>query len=730
MVGFCQPWNTQEWEQTFPDAGDNMSIGTSGHPTPRLADPPPNGAGQPEHIAAAHNRSSAYGLDSGMTPDFSTVAKGELSSNLEACRFLFQHAEPVMETLYDQIMNTHSMVLLTSSKGMVLHSLGDTDFLEKASRVALIPGADWSEQQKGTNAVGTALAEQEALTVHGSQHFLSANQFLTCSCAPIFDPYGQVIGALDVTGDHRSYHHHTLALVRMSAQMIENHMFGDVFHNAVRVHFHARPEFMGTLVEGIAVFSAEGRFLSANRSAQFQLGMPRAALQAHTFSSLFGASISTLLNVSRTGMIRPVQLVLHNGVSVWCKANFKSQATWDVPPSVQTSLQGSASTAVAAPAATHTPTLPPSSTLAGAPGTRAPCWKGHFSALKFLDTGDPQVSMVVQKLCKVSGRDIPVMIQGETGTGKDLLAKAIHNDSARAGQPFVSVNCASIPDTLIESELFGYEEGAFTGARKKGASGRILQAHGGTLFLDEIGDMPKHLQARLLRVLQERKVSPLGAGKEVDVDVVVISATHKNLKDMIARGDFREDLYYRLNGLVVKLPALRERLDFEVVTEKILKTLCENGQHIGVSPVVMDMFKRYPWPGNIRQLHNLLRTAVVMVGHDPQIEPEHLPDDFLDEVNHLAPAATWQQPANGATAASWGAVQTTQPAQTGNPDTGSLPPAAALDPRQRLQDVALAAMTQMLRIHNGNVSAAAKALGVSRNTIYRKKDLLPPDLLR
>jgi transcriptional regulator with PAS, ATPase and Fis domain len=205
------------------------------------------------------------------------------------------------------------------------------------------------------------------------------------------------------------------------------------------------------------------------------------------------------------------------------------------------------------------------------------CRKGHFSALQYLDTGDPQVSMVVQKLCKVSGRDIPVMIQGETGTGKDLLAKAIHADSARAGQAFVSVNCASIPDSLIESELFGYEEGAFTGARKKGAPGRILQAHGGTLFLDEIGDMPKHLQARLLRVLQERKVSPLGAGKEVDVDVVVISATHKNLKDMIARGEFREDLYYRLNGLVVKLPSLRERIDFEVVTQKILLSLCENG---------------------------------------------------------------------------------------------------------------------------------------------------------
>jgi hypothetical protein len=263
MAGIDLPWETEGWEHAFPVSGDNMNHPTSGQSIPghsAAVRPPGDGLPNQTHgqIDAAHARSMSYGLESGMDPDFSTVARGELSSALEESRFLFQHAEPVMETLYDQIMNTHSMVLLTSSRGMVLHSLGDTDFVEKAARVALIPGADWSEEQKGTNAVGTALAEQEALTVHGSQHFLSANQFLTCSCAPIFDPHGQVIGALDVTGDHRSYHHHTLALVRMSAQMIENHMFGDVFQNAVRIHFHARPEFMGTLVEGIAVFFSGG----------------------------------------------------------------------------------------------------------------------------------------------------------------------------------------------------------------------------------------------------------------------------------------------------------------------------------------------------------------------------------------------------------------------------------------------------------------------------------------
>ena len=689
------------------------------HGTPALPRAPYNAPTAAAAIAESHRRSRQHGLESQFQADYGPAAKGELESVREESQFLFQHAAPVMETLYDQIMNTHSMVLLTSSRGMVLHSLGDTDFLEKATRVALMPGVDWSEEQKGTNAIGTALYEQEALTVHGQQHFLSANQFLTCSCAPIFDPQGQVIGALDVTGDHQSYHHHTLALVRMSAQMIENHMYADVFQNAVRIHFHARAEFLGTLMEGIAVFSTEGRFLSANRSAQFQLGFPRRALQAHTFSSLFGMPMSAFIEHARKGMNQPVQAVLHNGVSVWCRVKFKAQNSWGVAQPLAPQSDTSASPQrPARPQAEPTP----------------PCRKGQFSALQYLDTGDPQVSMVVQKLCKVSGRDIPVMIQGETGTGKDLLAKAIHADSARAGQAFVSVNCASIPDTLIESELFGYEEGAFTGARKKGAPGRILQAHGGTLFLDEIGDMPKHLQARLLRVLQERKVSPLGAGKEVDVDVVVISATHKNLKDMIARGEFREDLYYRLNGLVVKLPALRERIDFEVVTQKILLSLCENGQNIVVSDAVMSMFKRYAWPGNIRQLHNLLRTAVVMVGCDGEIKPEHLPDDFLEELSHQPQQASIPTPTQTACCSAPREVGIELPpglvALPNTAFTVATSADAPADPRQRLQDVALAAMTQMLRLHNGNVSAAAKALGVSRNTIYRKKDLLPPDLLR
>lgn len=645
-------------------------------------------------IGKSHQRSLAYGVVANDKPDYSCLTKPQLTGTLDENRFLFQHAAPVMETLYGQIANTHSMVLLTSAKGVVLHSLGDNDFLEKASRVALIPGMDWSERNKGTNAIGTALSEEEALTIHGDQHYLSANKALTCSCAPIFDPYGQVIGALDVTGDHRSYHQHTLALVRMSAQMIENHMFAGSFPKAVRVHFHSRPEFLGTLVEGIAVFTPDGRFISANRSAQFQLGLSFNALKAHTFSSLFNQPISCVFDALRTISPAPRQLCMHNGVTVWYKSDIKSATSWSHPVVAdQTS---------AAPATVHAPNL---DTSLDTSSRKAP-----LSSLKYLDTGDEQLSAVIHKLNRIVDRDIPVMILGETGTGKDLLAQAIHSDSARTRQPFVPVNCASIPDSLIEAELFGYEEGAFTGARKKGSIGKILQANGGTLFLDEIGDMPKHLQARLLRVLQERKVSPLGAGKEVDVNVTVISATHKNLKEMIARGEFREDLYYRLNGLVVRLPALRERSDFEAVTEKIMKVLCEGSPQVTLSAEVMQLLKSYHWPGNVRQLHNLLRTAVVMASDDGCIYPEHLPDDFLDELRSTPAAAMSMLPAPAEDAVE-------QAAAAHHPDS------------HKLQDVTLYAMAQMLRQHKGNVSAAAKALGVSRNTIYRKKNLLPPNFL-
>ena len=621
----------------------------------------------PVIIESSHLRSLSYGLSPGARADFSPLARNDLSLLIEQNRMLHAHAVPAMETLYQQIINTHNMVILTDAKGVIVHSLGDDDFLEKANRVALQPGVAWSEESKGTNAIGTAIAEKAATLVHADQHYLAANHFLTCSAAPITDHLGNVVGVLDVSGDQRSFHKHTMALVRMSALMIENQLFSATFGDSITLHFNARPEFVGTLMEGIASFTPGGRFLSANRTGLFQLGLSFSTLQSHTFSSLFGMPVSAVFDHYRTAAPGLLNLCMHSGVRVYGRAQLR----------LSNELQ--------ALAGNHERTSAPSP----AQPSQAQQAARRLSGLRYLNTGDPQLEQVIAKVNKVLGRDIPILIMGETGTGKELLAQAIHNDSPRAMGPFVAVNCASIPETLIESELFGYEDGAFTGARKKGSIGKILQANGGTLFLDEIGDMPFGLQARLLRVLQERMVTPLGSDKSISVNVELICATNHNLRERIAKGLFREDLYYRLNGLVVKLPPLRERTDLETVVKKILAAESNGGNH-AVSEEVLFMFMRHKWPGNFRQLTNLLRTAIIMAGDEHEISLRHMPDDFLDDID-MHPAVDQVQDASRMNAAG-----------------------------ANLEEMEHSAILRSLAAHGGNVSATARALGVSRNTIYRK----------
>jgi transcriptional regulator of acetoin/glycerol metabolism len=618
-------------------------------------------------IEASRQRSMSYGLRPDKPGDEQLLGRTDLSLLIEQNRLLHTHAVPAMETLYQQIVNTHNMVILTDANGVILHSLGDDDFLEKANRVALQAGAAWSEQSKGTNAIGTAIAEKTPTLVHADQHYLTANHFLTCSAAPVIDHLGKVIGILDVSGDRRSFHQHTMALVRMSTLMIENQLFSANFEEAITLHFHTRAEFIGTLMEGIASFSPGGRFLAANRNGLFQLGLSHAALCSHTFSSLFGLPISALYEHYRTASPDLLKLCMHSGLRVCGRAQLR------LPKEIfQQSL---APQPQDAGAADHRPAAPKSIS------------DSRLSGLRYLCTGDPQMERVIDKVGKVIGRDIPIIIMGETGTGKELLAQAIHHDSSRRTYPFIALNCASIPESLIESELFGYADGAFTGARKKGAPGKILQADRGTLFLDEIGDMPIGMQARLLRTLQERLVTPLGSDRSIPVDLQLICATNHNLRERINQQMFREDLYYRLNGLVVKLPPLRERTDLETVVRKILGTASDNGPYT-VSPDILRLFRQHQWPGNFRQLNNLLRTAIVMAGDEREIGVAHMPDDFLDDVMSTSAGRVSDR----------GLVATTR----------------NLNTMEQLE------IRKALAAHHGNVSAAARTLGISRNTIYRK----------
>jgi transcriptional regulator of acetoin/glycerol metabolism len=316
--------------------------------------------------------------------------------------------------------------------------------------------------------------------------------------------------------------------------------------------------------------------------------------------------------------------------------------------------------------------------------------------LEDLAGGDPQMMRNARTARRVADSNLPVLLQGPTGSGKEAFAHAMHAASARAAKPFVAVNCAAIPESLIESELFGYRQGAFTGARREGMKGRILRSDGGTLFLDEIGDMPLSLQTRLLRVLEDREIVPLGSETAVKVDLHVIAASHRNLREMIAQGTFRDDLYYRLNGITLELPGLAERVDREQVIQRVLASECTDDREITFEPEALRCLTEYPWPGNVRELRNVIRTALAM-REDDVIREIDLPREIrlglqfdLDE-----------RRLNG----------------------GAMLPSsmqAAARSADLLKDAERGALLQAIEACKGNMTRTAEQLGVSRNTLYRK----------
>jgi len=618
-----------------------------------------------ETIIRSWQRSAERGIgiergETRCTPRYDLMRRRELNSTL------LTRSHPVMESLYHEIAGTSSMVLLADCDGVVLHSIGDPDFVEQAQKVYLKPGGIWSEGVNGTNAIGTAIEEQMSVQVHSSEHFIDKNRFLSCSATPIFNPRGGILGALDVSGDYRVHQQHTMALVRLSAQMIENQMFSPEFPNDIIISFHVRQEFIGSLYEGIAVFSPDGHLVAANRSALLQLGLDRFRMMGQTFSSLFKFSLAKLLEQSRFVPQPVLKLPLLSGAEVYGRV-------W--------------------PGASVSPVtfLPISTQAASGVKSAGANNKPEGVPLEELALGDQKMQAIITKALRVVGHDIPIMIEGESGTGKELLARALHMAGPRRNGPFIPINCAAIPEGLIESELFGYQEGAFTGARRKGQIGKIREADKGTLFLDEIGEMPLQFQARLLRVLQDRTVSPLGGSGSHKVDLAVICATNRRVRDAVAAGSFREDLYYRLNGLLLTLPGLREREDKLLLAAKILESLCGAEKGITINADVLRIFGQHPWPGNIRQMHNVLRTAVALLGDRSEITIDDLSADFLEQAGPVAglePALTQDAERNAGNAS--------------------------------LADMEARLISSTLDRTGGNIAEAARKMGIGRNTLYRK----------
>ena len=592
-----------------------------------------------------------------------------LTQAQEQYRTLITHARSIMEHVHEQIRHSGSVVILANEDGLLLHSAGDADFVDRAGQVSLQPGAYWKEVQRGTNGIGTALAERCAVEVVGGEHFLERNNFLTCSAAPLLDPQGNIIGVLNISGDARAYQRHTLGLARMSASLVEKRLFESEFARDLLVCFHNRPEYIGSLGEGLAAVAQDGRILAVNAAGLEILSLRRDEATRLNCATLFEATLGTLIDRARHDAQAISAFTLLNGKQLFVRLR------GNIP---QQMVTPAANQAIARNVRAQRPTERVAKTL----------------TLDSLSTGDARLQLAIDRARRVLGRDIPILIQGESGAGKEMFAKAIHNSGPNNAAPFVALNCAAIPENLIESELFGYQGGAFTGARKEGAIGKIQQAHGGTLFLDEIGDMPLSLQARLLRVLQERCVTPLGGNRTVSVDISLVCATHRRLKEEVASRRFREDLYYRINGLSVSLPALRDRTDLRQLVDILIAT--EAGDRaIKVSEVAQHAFERYAWPGNIRQLNNVIRVAIALLDDDEALITEmHLPEELLEDLPLIAAG-------NAAPIAS----PLMSPAEN---DTSSL------------EDIERRAVMRTLEALGGNISAAARMLGVSRNTLYRK----------
>ncbi|MBV4457746.1 sigma-54-dependent Fis family transcriptional regulator [Pseudomonas sp. COR58] len=592
-------------------------------------------------VQTSWSRCRAYGLSHQSVPAFDQLPAAGIARLLDSHHSLVQTTHQEVLPYYENILsNSNCLIMLADNQGQVLTSWGTQRFIEPSLARGFQVGASWMERSSGTNAIGTALACEQAVHIEHDEHFLKANRFMTGSAAPIFDAERKVIAVLDVSSDSYLPPSHTLGMVKMMSQTVENRLILNLFRGQhFELTFNTGLNNLDSQWAGLLIFDESGQVLSANRRADNLLGL---RLSRVSVESLFQVSLLELIN-QPDGLPFALQTAGRNRFQ--CLLRRPKQAL--VQPRVF------AEPKAAAPAAVSLGTL-------------------HF--------GDSRVEKAVRQAERLLEKDIPLLIHGETGVGKEVFVKALHQASSRSKQAFIAVNCAAIPAELVESELFGYEKGAFTGANQKGSIGLIRKADKGTLFLDEIGDMPLPTQARLLRVLQERCVQPVGSSELFAVDLRIISATNRSLREQVQLGRFREDLYYRIGGLTLELPPLRERSDKEALFKRLWEQHREPTQWAGLSQEVLQLFGRHPWPGNLRQVSSVMQVALAMAEDQP-VRPEHLPDDFFVDLDM-------------------------EPVETMAPLGIDLNDAEALN--------------RELLAAGGNISHLARRLGVSRNTLYKR----------
>lgn len=612
-------------------------------------------------VEASHCRCESNNLDRNLKYSNRIIEGADLQEVLEKKRELIELSMPFIEHLYNIVKGSDFFTILTDENGCILNVIGDEKILEEAFSIKMIPGAFMDEKNIGTNAMSLVLTEKRPIQISGEDHYIKAYHKWTCSAAPIMDANNKMIGVLDLTGYFDSVNSHTLGMVVAAVNAIEK-MLEIIEYNKKLV---SAKRYIDTMIDsipaGIMTSDLNGNIKTINKHITDMFGYTEEEMIHKKAYDLFedwdnAMKAITLKDnyLDEDVFVNSRKNVLQYNLSVYPILDIKDNLDGIVYVFKEIKKVRKLANKI----------------------------MGRHAIYTFdkIIGQNKEFHKTIEFAKQVADSKSTILIMGESGTGKEVFAQSIHNHSNRCNETFVALNCGAIPKNLIESELFGYDEGAFTGAKRNGHPGKFEIADGGTIFLDEIGEMPFDMQTRLLRVIEEGTVGRIGSTKEIVVDVRIIAATNKDLIDEVSRGNFRKDLFYRLNVLPLRLPALRERRDdipllIDYFMNRISKRI--NKKMLKIPQDYLNAMVEYDWPGNIRELENrielMLNTGSI---DDIQIKNKKViqNDSFkeIDEVDF------------------------------------------------NLENIEREHIIKTLRIFNGNISSSAKALGLGRNTLYRK----------
>jgi PAS domain S-box-containing protein len=631
-------------------------------------------AAKSDYIANSHERCKQYQVEPDRIVSRKIICGRELSKKLDEKRELLVTAELYMNQLYNFVKGSNFFSILTDEEGCILSVIGDEEILSEASSLKMLPGAYMDERSIGTNAMGTALAERRPVQVSGEEHYIRKYHRWTCSASPIRNSEGETIGSIDLTGYSEYVNLHTLGMVVAAANAIEEMLDIKRYTEELSMAKKFTETIIDSIETGILTSDLEGNIKTVNRHVADMLGYHPDEMKLmktwelledweHVKTSVLAKQTFTDEDVFVNSRKNKLQFCLSayphlDGEQNLVNIVFVFKEVKKVRKLVNKIM-------------------------------------GHQAVYTFdnIIGKDKNFLRIMDYAKKIADSRSNVLIMGESGTGKELFSQAIHNYSNRKDEPFIALNCGAIPRELIESELFGYEGGAFTGAKSTGQPGKFEIADGGTIFLDEIGEMPLDMQTRLLRVLEEGTVGRLGSVKDIVVDVRVIAATNKDLNEEVGKGNFRKDLYYRLNVLPIRLLPLRERKDdipllSRFFMERISMKL--NKKRVNINEETMKFLLEYEWPGNVRELENTIEMMV---------NTESIPEGLMKAEGNMEGKAQ------------------TNPNRLEQATTGEV-----IEESLNLEFMEKKHILKVLNLYSGNITLCAKTLGIGRNTLYRKME--------